>query len=234
MTAVSPEYCIIETGTSPESLVPAYGTFPDMAQALLQPHLPRATFRTVSVVAGEELPPPAAFAGYIIMGSEHSVCDRFDWILRLESFIRDAARGRVPMVGICFGHQVMASALGGKVQETGWIVGGADYTFAGSATVARSIVFHQDQVTIIPPDAEIVLSANDSPNAGLRYVNFPGWSVQSHPEFTPAYMHELIEYCRGDPLTDALADAAKASLAAPLEQDRIVEALAGTLNRPAV
>lgn len=230
MAAVCPQYCIIETGTSPEPLLADYGRFPDMVQALLQPRLPGAAFSTVSVISGEALPSPRAFAGYIITGSEHSVRDRSDWILRLEAFIRDAARERVPLVGICFGHQVMASALGGKVEESGWIVGAMDYSIAGSEAVTRSIVFHQDQVTVKPPRTEVILSARDCEHAALRYVDFPACSVQSHPEFTPEYMCELVNYCRGDPLTDALAGSALASLWVPLQQDWIVDALAATLE----
>lgn len=222
-------YCIIETGLASESLTPAWGDFPAMARTLLEPCLPGACFDTVSVVTGEALPSPTDRDGYIVMGSEHSVRDRFDWILRLEAFIREIARAQVPMVGICFGHQVMASALGGRVEEAGWIVGMAEYAIAGSNAVTCSIAFHQDQVTLVPPGVDQVLSAGDCPNAGFRYRDFPGWSVQSHPEFSVAYMQALVEHCRGEPLSDEVTDAALASLDRPLDQEFIVRAMVGTL-----
>ena len=201
-----------------------------MALALLGPRLKNASFRTVSPVSGESLPFSGDCAGCIIMGSEHSVLDRFDWILQLEALVRELAAAQRPVVGICFGHQLMASALGGQVSRKDWVVGAEDYVWSDSDAPVRTIVFHQDQVTVPPANATAVLSSPSCGLAGFRYRDFPGFSVQSHPEFTPDYMRALVEFCRGDPLTDKLADSALTSLASPLAQDRIVDTIAAMLT----
>ena len=201
-----------------------------MALALLGPQLKNAAFRTISLVSGESLPSSGDCDGCIIMGSEHSVLDRFDWMLQLEAFVRELAAARRPIVGICFGHQLMASALGGQVSRKDWVVGAEDYVWSDSDAPVRTIVFHQDQVTAPPANAVAVLSSPGCRLAGFRYRDFPGFSVQSHPEFTPGYMRALVEFCRGDPLTDRLADLALASLSSPLLQDRVVDEMAAMLT----
>ena len=96
---------------------------------LIGHRMPNAQFDTVSIVNGDPLPNPIAYSGYVIMGSRYSVYDKLPWIKPLKQFIRDCAAAAIPQVGICFGHQVMAEALGGRVEpaENGWIAGSEDY-----------------------------------------------------------------------------------------------------------
>ena len=121
------------------------------------------------------------------------------------------------MVGICFGHQAMAEALGGRVEksEKGWGIGLQRYGIdriepwmdgADSIAVPAS---HQDQVVVQPPNTEVIASSDFTPFAGLAWTDRPAISVQFHPEFEPAYAKALIE-ARRDKMPDA--DGAIASL----------------------
>ena len=100
--------CAIETGAGNAELVERFGDYPSMTLSFLQPHLEGATFSVVSPATGERLPDAGAFDGYVILGSRHGVYDPLPWIEPLKHLIRHAADRRIPMVGICFGHQIMA------------------------------------------------------------------------------------------------------------------------------
>ena len=194
---MSSHYAIIETGVAPESLAGEFGDYLDMGKSLVSSCMPGSTFETYSPVLGEPLPKPGRCDGYVVMGSEYSVYDKFGWIGELMEFVQVAAATKVPLVGICFGHQLIAQALGGDVERKGWIVGVEDYEIEGGSTSIRSIAYHQDQVVRVPNEATIVLANESCPVAGLRYLDFPGWSIQSHPEFTVPFSRALIEHTLG-------------------------------------
>src|SRR5690606_26514473 len=99
-------------------------SYPAMFSAQLGPLLPSATFETISVVHGETLPAPESRDAWLLTGSRHGVYDDLPWIAPLKDFIRVAAAKRRPMVGVCFGHQIIAEAMGGRVRkaEIGWRV----------------------------------------------------------------------------------------------------------------
>ena len=103
---------IIECGPVPAALQAQYISYPAMFEAQLTPLLPDARFTTISVVNGETLPAPDAFDAWLIPGSRHGVYDDLPWIAPLKDFIREAARLKRPMAGVCFGHQIIAEALG--------------------------------------------------------------------------------------------------------------------------
>ncbi len=141
------------------------------------------------------------------------------------SFIRQADAAGVPQVGICFGHQAIAKALGGIVEksEKGWGIGRHTYRrmshhdWMGTApplTVAMA-VSHQDQVIKPPPGAQTVLASDFTPFAGLAYAGGKAISFQGHPEFSDMYSAALYHNRQGNPLTPEAVRAAKGSLAAP-------------------
>ena len=130
------------------------------------------------------------------------------------------------MVGVCFGHQAMAEALGGHVEKSdkGWGSGLHRYTvmrpepWLDGAREIAAPASHQDQVVVQPPNTEITVSSDFTPYAGLAWTDRPAISFQFHPEFTPAFAQALIAE-RYDRLPDP--DRAIASLDAPNDNARV-------------
>ena len=209
---VKRHYCLIETGLAPESLVPRHGNYPSMGNDLMLQCLDHFDSTTVSPFSGDSLPDPEAFDGYMIMGSEFSVNDDSPWIESLLRFIQEVVHRSVPLVGICFGHQAIAKALGGTVESGNWVVGATPYAREDASEPLISIAYHEDQVVIAPPETALLMNSADCPIASLRYQSAPCWTIQSHPEFTPAFARDLFELTRGSPLTDDVCDAAIASV----------------------
>ena len=214
---------IVETGLVPEPIRASFVDYPGMFRALVRASDPAMTFDTVSVIKGEVLPDPASLEAILITGSPAGVYDDYPWIGTLMDFARAAAAAGVPQVGICFGHQLLAEALGGKVIKSpkGWGVGRHTYDVqACPGLVAKNCpktisvaVSHQDQVVSLPPGAEVIARSDFTPYAGLHYANGPAISFQCHPEFEDAYSAALYT-ARADRLGPAAAQAV-ASLAAP-------------------
>lgn len=208
---------ILETGAPPERLIGPYGDYPAMFRRLLGPD---HDYTTYDVAAGALPGSPGDCGAYIVTGSSAGVYDPLPWIAPLEDFLR-SARGRVPLAGVCFGHQVMAQAFGGRAQksERGWGVGLQTYALEGGGAVAAP-ASHQDQVTVAPPGARVTGGNAHCPIGMLDYGG-EAISIQLHPEFEPAYAAALIEARRGTRYTDAQADGAIASLAAPNDRARL-------------
>lgn len=189
---------IIECGPVPAALQAQYISYPAMFAAQLGALLPGADFTTISVVNGETLPAPDAFDAWLIPGSRHGVYDALPWIEPLKRFIREVAKlKRAPIVGVCFGHQIIAEALGGKVEKAsiGFRIGMERYetTRDGAAGSVTIPAFHQDQIVVQPPNSEVVARSEACAFAALRYTEAPIFSVQFHPEFSRAYLSDLID-----------------------------------------
>lgn len=211
---------IIETGRPPETLQAKHGSYPDMFIALLAESNPDLDFTTFAAIDGEVPDDPTACDGWLITGSRHGVYERLPWMEKLARLIRGAAAAKVPTVGICFGHQIMADALGGKVEKSdkGWGLGLHVYDVAGRPRFmpdapARITVpaVHQDQVVALPDGATVVASSAFCPYAAIAYDD-TGLSFQGHPEFTEAYQRDLIAARRGSIIPAPAADAGLASL----------------------
>jgi GMP synthase-like glutamine amidotransferase len=212
---------IIETGQVPAAIRDRFPDYPDMFRRMVAQADGAILCDTVSIVKGEELPDPATLDAVLYTGSPAGVYDPEPWIAPLMDFVRSAAAARTPQVGICFGHQIMGEALGGKVfkSEKGWGVGRHTYEIVqcpdwsgepcpASLSVAVS---HQDQVVVCPPSAAVIARSGFTPFAGLDYRDFPAISFQCHPEFEPDYAAALYN-ARRAALGDEKAGAAVASL----------------------
>jgi GMP synthase-like glutamine amidotransferase len=196
------EIGILRTGAPPPDLEPRFGPYDDMFARLLGPGV---TVRGYDVQGGAPLPDPGSHPAFIVTGSPAGVYEPLPWIPPLLSFLREA-KGRSRLVGICFGHQAMAEALGGRVEksERGWGIGLQDYelwgrsAWMGEAPPGRiSIpVSHQDQVVVPPPGARILGGNAFTPFGLLEWEDGDALSMQFHPEFEPDYAKALIEHRR--------------------------------------
>lgn len=181
---------ILQTGLAPDTLSAEMGDYPDMFQRLLGGH--GFDFQTYRVVENEFPASVTDCDGWLITGSRHGVYEDHPWIPPLEQFIRDAYARNVPVVGICFGHQIIAQAMGGKVERYagGWAVGPTEYDFEGQPVVLNA--WHRDQVVEVPKGAKVVASNDFCANAALLYDN-RAFSVQAHPEFRSEFLDGLIK-----------------------------------------
>lgn len=214
---------IIETGQAPVAIRDRFPDYPEMFRRMFAGVDAAITCETVSIARGEALPDPATLEAVLYTGSPAGVYDPLPWIAPLAEFIRGAAAARTPQVGICFGHQIMGEALGGKVvkSDKGWGVGRHTYEIVqcpdwSTTPCPPSLsvsVSHQDQVVVLPPAASVIAQSDFTPYAGLDYLDFPAISFQCHPEFEPDFTAALYTARRGATLTEAEADAAVASLA---------------------
>ncbi len=150
------------------------------------------TFRTWSVVDMEFPDTIHDAEGWLISGSRHGAYEDLPFIAPLEDFVRESYAADVPMVGICFGHQIIAKALGGTVEKFkgGWSVGRTVYDLDGQQVALNG--WHQDQVTKPPADASTIASTAFCAHAGFAYQG-RALSVQPHPEFTAAELDLLLE-----------------------------------------
>lgn len=213
---------ILQTGQAPDALR-AEGDYPAMFEALLGGH--GFDFAAWHVEAGDFPASVRDADAWLITGSRHGAYEDHPFIPRLEAFIRQAKAAGVPMAGICFGHQVMAQALGGRVEKYagGWSVGPTDYDFEGERV--RMNAWHQDQVTEAPPGARVVGRSDFCSVAALSYGDW-GYSVQAHPEFGDGFVRGLIETRGRGKVPDAQLDAALDRLGAPLDSPRIGDRIA--------
>lgn len=210
-----------------------------MFERLIRAADPSINFDVVSVAAGEPLPDPRELQAILITGSAAGVYDKLDWIARLEEFVRAAYGSGAPMVGVCFGHQLIAQALGGVVRKSdkGWGIGRHVYGIApGNGIVDGEHIAipcsHQDQVIEPPAGARTILFSDFTPHAGLLYANGATFSVQPHPEFSASFAYELCEAREGD-APEAVVAEGKSSLAEPLDNARLGDAIARFVTRRA-
>jgi GMP synthase (glutamine-hydrolysing) len=160
--------------------------------------------RHVDVIGGESLPKDASgYAGVLISGSGAMVTERHDWSERSAEWLREAAHAGMPMFGICYGHQLLAHALGGEVdynpqgREMGTVAlqlhadAGADPLFAGLPERIDAQATHRQSVLRLPPKATALARSDKDAHQAFRWGESV-WGVQFHPEFSTALMRSYI------------------------------------------
>ncbi len=212
---------ILATGITPPELLEQHGSYADMFVTLLGNEDPEMSFEVFDVRDDDFPESIEGFDAWVITGSRCGVYDNLPWMQRLSSLIHEAYEAGQPLVGICFGHQIVASAFGAKVAkyEGGWGVGLNSYNIEGKHAFMDSDeadsftinAMHQDQVLELPENASLFASSDFCRYAGLVYGDRI-LTLQAHPEFNNHYERELVASRRGPTVPEAVADAALAGL----------------------
>lgn len=188
------------------------------------------SFQVWHAYKGEIPPVDAPVDAWVISGSRHSVNDGFIWIDALSEFIRTMWSRQKPMVGICFGHQLIARAMGGRVERYtgGWGLGvaanqiltKADWMFPFKKTI-RIPVIHQDQV-VVRPEAATRIAGNDFCQNHILQYGDCFLSIQGHPEFSSHFVKDVTEMMRPNLSQDVIDDTLR-SLVLPIDGPIVIQ-----------
>lgn len=202
---MSARFLVVKAGTTVPALVPRRGDFEDWFRAGLAPH----ACDVVRAAEGEALPEPGAHAGVVVTGASAMVTDEAAWSLALEEWLARVARSGAAVLAVCYGHQLLARALGGEVgwndngREIGTVeveltpVGVKDPLLAGLETPLRVQASHSQSVLVLPRGARrLAFNAHDEHQAfawGERV-----WGLQFHPEFDADIVRGYVQERRAD------------------------------------
>ena len=181
---------ILQCGHAPDGVQAKHGDFDTMFAHLLQGK--GFTFKTWDVVDQIFPSSPLEADGWLISGSKHGAYEDHAFIKPLSELIKNIYASAQPMVGVCFGHQLIAQALGGKVEKFngGWAIGSQNYTFGTHGAVTLN-AWHQDQVTALPPGAEVIAKSDFCKYAGVVYGK-KAYTIQPHPEFSNTIFTDYV------------------------------------------
>jgi GMP synthase-like glutamine amidotransferase len=191
---------IITCGHVDPPLSDDHGQYADMIESVLYDINDGYTFQDYDATLGQ-FPEYGECHGFIISGSVHNAYDEDPWILQLSEWIVGCEAQRKPLVGICFGHQLIARALGGKVEKSnkGWGIGSYEVQIKAqkkwmnlAVDTARLLVSHQDQVVIVPRAVKVIAGNDFCPNFMFVKDNHL-FTVQGHPEFSTSFTEKLVE-----------------------------------------
>ena len=196
------EMLIVKTGSTFPSLREIRGDFDEWILRQMRVQGVNDA-RVVRVSDGETLPPPQEFAGIVVTGSSAMVTEHSEWMERTAEWLAEACRLECPLLGICFGHQLLAYALDGTVganplgPEYGTVVvtpnvfGEEDPLIGIFQGPFKAYMCHRQSVLTLPRGAVPLASTRGEANAAFSYHS-AAWGVQFHPEFDSRIMKVYI------------------------------------------
>jgi GMP synthase-like glutamine amidotransferase len=222
--------CVLMCGRADPDMDPTLPIYSELMSGMFYRADTEGRIRLVEmpVVDGEFPSDVMVFDGYLITGSSSSVYDPEEWIARLLDLIGEIYAARLPLVGICFGHQAIAQALGGNVtcSDKGWGVGirrsellAAEPWMDANPKNCDLIYFHRDQVMSLPDGAKLLMGDAFCPYAAFS-MGDKLFALQGHPEFTRPFALGLLKL-RYDMIGREIVEPARKSLQGHHDSDRV-------------
>lgn len=220
------------------ALEPEFGNYQAMFCRILLQQNPSLQLRFYCAHLGELPQSVDDCEAYVTSGSKFSVMDGEPWIDRLQAFVLAVHQASVPFVGICFGHQLLAKALGGKVEKVGrgWGVGCSQTLVHVNRPWMRPyqsklnlLVSHQDQVVELPEHGEAIAGNDFCPNSMIQ-IGATSLGIQAHPEFCVGYSRGLMQV-RRDSIGEQRTDQGLQSLKLPTDSLLVTQWIVQFLTR---
>lgn len=221
---------VLKTDDVRKELVGEFGEYPEMFAELLRAQDPDLEFVTYEVQRGHYPENIDEVDAYLITGSKSGVYEDKPWIPPLMDFVRKLRDAKKPTLGICFGHQLIAHALGGKTRKSdkGWGIGVHSYELQETPAWMSEpqdkfnlLVSHQDQVEELPPGAKVLASSDFCPYAMVQ-MDEHMLTFQAHPEFTRPYSKSLMEL-RREVFGEETVEKGKASLQNDIHESTVAK-----------
>ena len=201
----TPRIAVLLTNADDSAFAKAYPNDGQKVIELLRPQRPNWAFEVVMAKDNQWPQAPQSFDAYVITGSPASVNDEgLPWLAPLLDWIRRLHAARLPTVGLCFGHQAIAKALGGHVAPHlgGWGLGLGDTHWHSPApwmqplqAHTRLMAAHNEQVVQMPAEAACMGSSSFCPVAAMR-IGEHVFTTQFHPEMSRTFMNDLLDFLR--------------------------------------
>ncbi len=233
---------ILETGKLPKNLENRFGDYPKMFSDLLDELNISHKIKNFDLINYDFPKNLDKTDLWLITGSSFGVYEKIVWISELKKLIQKIYKLKIPLVGICFGHQIIAEALGGKVEKShkGWGVGVHKYERKLNPKWSEIVgdffsgyVSHQDQVIMKPENAYRVYGSDFCPNSILCYDDIEkpiAVSIQSHPEFKKDCLEMIIQRRIGQTIPTNIGKSGLESLNEKIDNQKIFKPLLKALR----